>query len=102
MKINVLGVEKNKLGSLLTMNFFNIFFKKIQSLIVSRYPLSRCRRPKLSFFYFSPAFEILATPQGLTGAAKVLNLTLYACKLSKCLMKDYTTSSILKSKVRKH
>ena len=38
MNIQVLGVEKNKSGNLLTMDFFNFFIRKIESLSVFRYP----------------------------------------------------------------
>ena len=57
--------------------------------------MSRCLGPKLSLFKFSSAFEILATPQGLLGAAKVSDFNIHACKLDTCLMKGYIISSIL-------
>ena len=44
-----------------------------------KYLLSRCLRPELLQVF--TAFEVLATTQGLTGAAKVLNLKLRTCKL---------------------
>ena len=49
------------------------------------------------FFKLSPSIEIVTTPQGLAGAAKVLNLTPHANKLDKCLMKGYPIFSILKN-----
>ena len=64
MKIQVLSVENNNLGSLLTMDFFKVSFNKINAF-----------GPKLSSFKFLPAIGILASAWGLKGASKFQILT---------------------------
>ena len=79
------------------MNFFNFSSQKFEFLVYLGTLLNRCLEPKLSSLKFSPAFGILETLQGLTGAAKVSNLNLHATKLDTCLMKNYPIFSALKN-----
>ena len=88
MKIQVLGVDKNKLGRLLaTFSFKKVYLGTLQG---------RCLKPKLSSFKFLSAFGIFETQQGLPEAVKLSNVNLYASKLDTSLMKGSSISSITK------